>query len=699
MASKDPPKHKDDKDEKASARAGERSSRPGAVSVPAGQQAELLDQRIAEKTASAATGATSVGATLESIDAKIAAKIRDGDAKPGACQEMHQLDSAIQAKMTSNSNASDAAAKQGARASAAVPSRPGAYAATPLPNHAVDALQGLEADVQAKQRARVGAVAESSLDAKIASKMRGDVQPERSFNSGSSVASDVSSKNAARGSRTAPAQPGAFASTEASSVKATGLDDLESRIAAKMAPVEARNELNALEDSIQAKIRGHDAKAHSSSTVDLETKVQGKMAGGAAAAAAAAAPRAQLENFEDAVQAKMRSNGPPRAASAESTMPSTYHQLHTMETSLQAKLGADSAKGKSMDAPQNPATAHALQSLEASIQSKMNSANATAAASPDTLSNFESQIMDKQRLGRGTGGERDASPLDMQSAPDSSLQKPSVGNVAHESSMFTKDDASESKGHHNDLLYKADDQDLEYGEYGGPDENGLAVAFAVEEEEDAYIPSAIEYDPDAKPPMYRNRRFRLYATMAMLVVAVGTAGILAGILLGRSSATPLPLPERATLGIREYVERLVGSEPMLDATNPYREALDWIQDVDPLALTPQDKGFAQRFLAAYLYFSTTVQGPWNNDCDPAQEGETDDTVYRYTGVIDVTLEYTLDAKRWLSKHDSCLWCAVECDSAGQIIKIDFGTLPSWSWRGRTRRAHLSLSFVFVRSRA
>jgi hypothetical protein len=669
--------------------------------VPAGQQVELLDQRIAEKTRSAsaagavAAGAASVGASFESIDAKIAAKIR-GDEKPGDRQEMHQLDSAIQAKMAHSRGASDAVAKQSARAPTAVPSQPGAYSATtPSPIHiAVDALQGLEADVEAKQRARVGAAVAERLDTKIAIKMRGDVQPQQSFNSSNSVASDISSKNMARASRTAvvPAQPGAFfASSESSAVdgKRRGLEDLESRIAAKVAPVEARNELNVLEGSIQAKIRSHDTKA-ASSTVDLDTKVQAKMA------SATAAPRAQLEqHFENAIQTKMRTDG--QGASAESAMPgtTTYQQLHNMESSLQAKLGGASAQGKSGDSTLSPATLHALQSLESNIQSKMSSVTATM-ASPDALSNLECHIMDKQRQGRRmVGSERDSNQLDIQNAQDSFLPKPGAGNVAHENSMFHKDEGSESKGHHNDSMYKADDQDLEYGEYGGPDENGLAVAFAVEEEEEGYIPSAIEYDPDAKPPMYRNRRFRLYACMAMLVVVVGTAGVLAGILLGRSGGAPLPLPERATLGIREYVERLVGPEPMSDANNPYRKALDWIQDVDPMVLTPQDKGFAQRFLAAYVYFSTTVQGPWNNDCDPAKEGDTDDTVYRYTGVIDVTLEYALDAKRWLSKHDSCLWCAVECDSAGQIIKIDFCTLPNSSWRGRKSRAHLSPSFVFV----
>jgi Leucine-rich repeat (LRR) protein len=714
MAPKEPPKNKDSKDEKATERTGERASRPGAVSVPSSQQAELLDQRIEKtRTAASTAGSASVGASFESVDAKIAAKVR-GDAKPGARQELQQVESAMQTKMAnSNSSTSDAATKQSARASTAVPSRPGAYSATPSPNQTEAGLKSLDADDEAKQRARVGAVAER-LDEKIAGKMRGDLpqaqQIETNSNIGNnSVVSDVASKNAARASRTAPAQPGAFASTGSSSTgdkgQAARLDDLESRISAKMAPSDARAQVTALEDSIQAKIRSHDTKGPS--TNDLEAKIQAKMVGSTGA-------RAHLENFEDAVHAKMRTDGQGAGADSQSgdavtaakvrtaAIPSSYQQLQNIESSLQAKISnnsGDSARGKSVDskiAAQNPASLQAMQTLEANIQSKMNSANA-ASASPASLSNFECQILDKQSLGGGTVGELGEVsvtmariPLDIQEIEDSLLQKARAGNLGNENA--SKDDGPESKVPQNDLLYDGADggPDLEYGEYGGPQENGLAVAFAVDEEEDAYIPSAVEYDPDAKPPMYRNRRFRLYVSLTMVVMVVGTAGILSGLLLNHSSGTPPPLPERATVGIREYVERLVGPEPVSDRTNPYRKALDWIQDVDPMALTPYDKGFAQRFLTAYLYFSTTVHGPWNNDCDPAQQGETDDTVYRYTGVIEEKFNFALDAKRWLSKYDSCLWCAVECDSAGQIIKIDIGTLPPSSWRARTRWVSLSL---------
>ena len=48
---------------------------------------------------------------------------------------------------------------------------------------------------------------------------------------------------------------------------------------------------------------------------------------------------------------------------------------------------------------------------------------------------------------------------------------------------------------------------------------GLAVATAINpDEEEAYIYNAIEYDPDAKPPLHKNRRFRAYSYLAILLI-------------------------------------------------------------------------------------------------------------------------------------------------------------------------------------
>jgi hypothetical protein len=61
----------------------------------------------------------------------------------------------------------------------------------------------------------------------------------------------------------------------------------------------------------------------------------------------------------------------------------------------------------------------------------------------------------------------------------------------------------------------------EYPQQQHPDDInlGLAVATAIDpDEEEAYIYNAIEYDPDAKPPLHKNRRFRVYSYLALLLI-------------------------------------------------------------------------------------------------------------------------------------------------------------------------------------
>jgi hypothetical protein len=49
--------------------------------------------------------------------------------------------------------------------------------------------------------------------------------------------------------------------------------------------------------------------------------------------------------------------------------------------------------------------------------------------------------------------------------------------------------------------------------------DGLAVAMAVDTTaEDEFIYVAIEYDPDTKPPLYKNRRFRMYSCIALVII-------------------------------------------------------------------------------------------------------------------------------------------------------------------------------------
>lgn len=232
----------------------------------------------------------------------------------------------------------------------------------------------------------------------------------------------------------------------------------------------------------------------------------------------------------------------------------------------------------------------------------------------------------------------------------------------------------------DDLEYGVCDDD-DYGLNGSSNNKykGLAVAFAVQDEdEDMYIPSAVEFDPDAKPPTYKNRRFRLYACLAIIVVIVGTITASVGITLTpqTDAGSVIPdevLPYRATLGIRESIERIVGSEKLDDLNSPYRKALDWIQDVDPLTLTPNDDNFLQRYLAVYFFYATSVKHPWSGGCNPPVNDEDESCFYQRLSSLDPVTYTDIPWKRWLTKQFECTWAGIYCDDAGQIRSLEFST--------------------------
>jgi len=52
------------------------------------------------------------------------------------------------------------------------------------------------------------------------------------------------------------------------------------------------------------------------------------------------------------------------------------------------------------------------------------------------------------------------------------------------------------------------------------DNFGLAVATAIApDDEPDYVYNAIEFDPEAKPPLHKNRRFRVYTYFALVLIA------------------------------------------------------------------------------------------------------------------------------------------------------------------------------------
>lgn len=463
---------------------------------------------------------------------------------------------------------------------------------------------------------------------------------------------DLQAKQRGRANGTAASQPGAVSSSKSGSNNTTAarveLNGLEADVAAKnrarapaaaSVPGAAHSELNSLEADVAAKNRARAPVASRPGAVNSAASLDQKVA---AKVRSSQPPAEQLQQLESSVAGKMRTSAP-------ATMPGATASLAQFEDQVTAKTGGRAATE--------------ISRLDDRIATKnaMHSSTATASNTPRHLQDAEDEVLKKKSV-PGSGVSSSDAP---QSKHDDAMPP--------EQYSGGKDDAMDHRHQEGLMAGSADNlrgTDLEYGVYGGPGENGLAVAFAVEEDdEDMFIPSAVEYDPDAKPPMYRNRRFRLYAFLAIVVVVVVTIGAAVGITLSHKREVP-EIPYRETLGIRENIERIVGSDVLDDYTNAHRKALDWITYDDPKAITPDDNTFAQRFYAAYFYFATSVKHPWSGGCNPPVGDEPDHCQYNRL-VATNPIEYsTIPWVRWLSGQSECNWAGVGCDENGQFRTLE-----------------------------
>jgi Leucine-rich repeat (LRR) protein len=517
-------------------------------------------------------------------------------------------------------------------------------------------------DMKAKERARASARASqpgavsvaaeeaARLDQRIAEKQQQGKSepPAAAAASASSNQDDVAAKQRGARSSATPMKPGAF--SEATS---------------------ARSQLEALESNVTAKIRASGGAGASASTSHAaDAKVRRELAGDGAGAPAALAsledkvtakvratppasqPKAvaMLQGMEDSITAKVRRDGEPAVASASSR---AQAHLQGMEDSIVAKTrvvasGSLAASGVAE-----------LTQLEGRIQSKL-------VGVPDAqqeLSQFENDIRSKENA----APKADAAVDTDNAAKVEATRKEEPQEQALQPEVTTTADRGIAMA-----------PDLEYGTgLIGAGGEGLAIAVAIEEDDDdIFIPSAVEYDPDAKPPLYKNRRFRLYAFLAfftIVVVAVGAS--IATALAGPGSMPPpptlAPTTARETLGIRSSVAQVVGRDRLDDPSSPYSKALDWMTFDDPLELTPEDPNFMQRYTAAYLYFATTVDGPWMS-CNPPKNPRTDTALCSYKYLSQLLPPDFIDkpSSAWLSSAPECQWAGVVCNEQDVIRSID-----------------------------
>lgn len=240
------------------------------------------------------------------------------------------------------------------------------------------------------------------------------------------------------------------------------------------------------------------------------------------------------------------------------------------------------------------------------------------------------------------------------------------------------------------------------GDYEDQTSNDLAVAVEIDEgkEKEAYIPSAIEYDPDAKPPLSKHRKIRLYGLLFCIILIGVVVGVAVGVSSGNngngggtSETTPtISARDLELQAIDKELDDIFGAGKFTTGrTNPFSKAKEWLKFQDPMEVSAQDSNFVQRFTLALFYFQTSGGSDDNNadvdgwfSCGKAKVelNETDtcefyDLRTTFPHDYDVTIN-----NRWLSGTHECVWAGVVCDDLNRTSSLRLtgqnmtGTLPS-----------------------
>ena len=204
----------------------------------------------------------------------------------------------------------------------------------------------------------------------------------------------------------------------------------------------------------------------------------------------------------------------------------------------------------------------------------------------------------------------------------------------------------------------------------------LAVATRVDPSMDEPIYAAIEYDPDSKPPLFHNRRCRVYTALSLLLFTIVVSLVVVystkkgkedtvqkQIIYVTLAPTPRPTTNREALGINNLIEEKVLQDNArfnsMDENDPRLLALDWILHKDEMQLESFDSNLSQRYVLALIAFQLDYQ-VWTS-CG----GNYWDTEVTCTVDINGT-DPEEEYRRWLSGTNECDWYGVEC--LGGIVR-------------------------------
>ena len=539
-------------------------------------------------------------------------------------------------------------------------------------------------DATARLDERISGQRSAAKDAKERAKRSSD--PSSGLKELARMEADATAKARVRPSGGPAVRPGAFYVEETS------------------APPAAPEELSQMESDVMSKSRARPTASPSvadssdihSEIAQLEAQATGRSRRDEGRA------KTDLNQLEADVAAKTRARGSAQTSS-------TVYQLSKLESDVMAKArvrpdhsgatkpGAQEARSVE-DAMTNtgrtePSDArNELNQLEADVARKQSARSSTQVSHPGV-----SNVRDlDERIAYKTGiplnnEEKEQNPAEEETSSDQihNVSKITGISPATVSEALEKTRALYQGADLSILENKLDGYQTSTGERyhdleAGDEEDGkLAVAIAVnQDDEDKFIPAAVEYDPDSKPPLYKNRRFRLYSLLAFsLLSSVVIAGLVAILVRDDDPQKVVPTNERWNIGIQELLEKVVGNENLSDKSSSHYSALEWIIEEDPMQLTPDDDHLIQRYLLAHFYFDTHQEGNWLS-CERQNQSDRDETcVFKRLKSV-FPLEYNdVIMFRWLSLMHECEWAGIFCDDFEQVRAIDLtaqviqGTLP------------------------
>jgi len=112
------------------------------------------------------------------------------------------------------------------------------------------------------------------------------------------------------------------------------------------------------------------------------------------------------------------------------------------------------------------------------------------------------------------------------------------------------------------------------------------------------------------------------------------------------------------------VANVVSGGVAFQAGSPQNDAFNWIVNVDPDYLCPEDSGLVTRYTLAAFYFSTRG-GRWTRCRAPPEfEVETEEAANQACP----------QGNAWLTSGSECDWSFITCDENDEVVEISIGKL-------------------------